>query len=1132
LNESFRRLFPTRAPALLLLPLVVAACIDDPTGPSALSIRTVGASPDTMWIGAPGEPIPTGVAIRITNLQSGEPVAGATVTWEAFGHNAVVVHGSAQSDAKGLATAVWQLGTSADEEQQLLVSVRSGQRNGQFRLRALAVPHVVAQLRLSVDSSTVVRLGDSLPIGVTAVDPFGNVFAPAAARLSSSDSTVGTVAGSVFVAGPRRGVTELEIVSDNVTARIPLRVVQHVAAIVPQTSALSFTSLGAELPIGYAVLDDRGRVVAETTAVLSVADTTVAQLSDTLVRASKAGSTELRFTVGTATTTIPVSVQQRVASLQLQRDTVRFDALRDTTTIQFVATDSLGFQVLNPDLVYDLSDGQVATLAGASLLEATNPGVAALTLRDPITGVSVTIPIIVQQRVATLQVFPIVFDALGDTLPIAVIALDRLGSAVVGPSLAYSIDDPGVATIESGGRLRSHGDGRAVVTVSDLDNGTTGSAYVVVWQRVASLALSADSLAFDALGDSVSLSFVARDRLGYLTTTADVSYSSSDAMRADVSVGGVVRSRSNGSTMVICQSNDGPADTLNVVVAQRFSRIHVDRDTLLFESLNAVLQVPAIPVDRLGSPVAGVGLSYSVDDPSVVDVDSTGQARAVATGSAEVLVTTGLDTARVALRVTQRLVRVVFPSDTIRFSALNDTMTLQATALDSLGFPVPVAVQISSVSDTSVLEVLSPATVRARAAGTAVVALTAAGLQSQAVVEVTPVPAEIEAGLDNPDRIQMITLDSLIPLSCRVRDRNGNVIDTMPSVVPSAAGRWTGQTCSDLRAQRSGFDTVRVRAGGVEADVPIMLAVRPVVSSPVGDYLQVDSLPAGTFQFSPSARRNSRGQMEIYFAAYPQNAGTWSALRTHLHRLVSSDGVRWVYDGVALQHNDSLCTMDGNGIEDVSIVPRADGPGWRMFFSAGGFNCYGWQVFSAVSADERTWVKEPGVRLTNGAAPPPAAPSAVPWPVGEGMVTEQLPSGEWRMIVGGYEHILPREDKFQLVEWRSPDQLSWSYVGPVLTTRDMPPAGQGTISHPSIREIAPGLWRMIFQGDDRFRSGWRGRIFSAVSTDQRSWQVEGELMGSPQTSFWACSLVDDRLVVIRQDVGAQRRLAIATIGMP
>jgi hypothetical protein len=491
LNETFRRLFRTRAPALLFLPFLLTACIDDPTGPSALSIRTVGASPDTMWIGAPGEPIPTGVAIRVSNVQNGEPVAGATVTWESFGPNGVVVHASAQSDAKGLATAVWQLGTSAGE-QQLLVSVRSGQRTGELKLRALAVPHVVAQLRISVDSLTVVRLGDSLPISVTAVDPYGNVFAPPDPRLSSSDTTVGTVAGSVFLAGPRRGATELEIVSNYVNARIPLRVVQHVAAIVPQTTALRFTSLGAELPIRYAVLDDRGRVVADTTAALSVADTTVAQLSDTLVRASKTGSTELRFAVGTATTTIPVEVQQRIASLRLQPDSIRFDALRDTATFQPVAVDSLGFPVPNPDLVYELSDGQVVTLAGASLLEAAGPGVSLLTLRDPVTSASVMMPIVVQQRVSTIQVAPITFDALGDTLPIAAIAVDRLGSAVIGASLTYSISNPGIATIEPDGRLRSQADGHAVVTVSDLDNGTTGSAEVIVDQVATNLSVAVD----------------------------------------------------------------------------------------------------------------------------------------------------------------------------------------------------------------------------------------------------------------------------------------------------------------------------------------------------------------------------------------------------------------------------------------------------------------------------------------------------------------------------------------------------------------------------------------------------------------------------------------------------------------
>ena len=136
------------------------------------------------------------------------------------------------------------------------------------------------------------------------------------------------------------------------------------------------------------------------------------------------------------------------------------------------------------------------------------------------------------------------------------------------------------------------------------------------------------------------------------------------------------------------------------------------------------------------------------------------------------------------------------------------------------------------------------------------------------------------------------------------------------------------------------------------------------------------------------------------------------------------------------------------------------------------------------------------------------------------------------MILGAYEQILPHEDKFQIVEWRSPDQVNWSYVGPMLTTRDMPAGGQGTIYSPTIRQIAPGLWRMIFSGDDRFQPGWRGRIWSAVSTDQQSWQLEDELMGGQQTRYWYASLVDEHLVFLRQDDGDHRRLAIATVTMP
>ena len=94
-------------------------------------------------------------------------------------------------------------------------------------------------------------------------------------------------------------------------------------------------------------------------------------------------------------------------------------------------------------------------------------------------------------------------------------------------------------------------------------------------------------------------------------------------------------------------------------------------------------------------------------------------------------------------------------------------------------------------------------------------------------------------------------------------------------------------------------------------------------------------------------------------------------------------------------------------------------------------------MFSAVSSDERNWTIEPGVRLSNTLDGELAEVGPIPWPVGEGLVVRQLPDGSWRLIVGGMEHVDPWEDKFQIVEWRSTDQLTWVYADTLLTTRQL-----------------------------------------------------------------------------------------------
>lgn len=475
-------------------------------------------------------------------------------------------------------------------------------------------------------------------------------------------------------------------------------------------------------------------------------------------------------------------------------------------------------------------------------------------------------------------------------------------------------------------------------------------------------------------------------------------------------------------------------------------------------------------------------------------------------------------------------IRFNIPS--VQFNSIGDSLRVFAQALDSLERPIDSAHFSYSSSDSRVLLVGKGGEVRSRGNGTAaVIATELGGATDSILVTVSQVTDTLEATLMDTSAIVSLNLGDPIPLTCRAVDRNGYPLASPPLVTPGNRSTVTMAPCPNAVAERSGIDTLTVSSGALSVRIPIILALRPVVSSPVGEFLVIDSAPGEIGNWAPSMRRNSGGELEVYYASFSMTPDSTGYTRGDLHRLTSSDGHHFRYAGIALRHDPDICALDGRGIENIVIAPREDGPGWRMFYAGGTDPCYGWQVLSAISSDELHWTKEPGVRLSNGGTVPPEAPVYAPWPVGEGMVVDHLPDGTWRLLTGGYEHLLPYEDKFQIVEWRSPDQLNWSYVGPVLTTRDMPPEANASVYSPTIREFAPGLFRMIFTGDNRHDPDGRSRLWSAVSTDGAHWQVEGELMGAVGTDLYYATLVDERLVFVRNDAGGHPLLATATVIM-
>src|SRR5262249_38071967 len=159
------------------------------------------------------------------------------------------------------------------------------------------------------------------------------------------------------------------------------------------------------------------------------------------------------------------------------------------------------------------------------------------------------VPVVVQQLVRTIDVSPIFFDALGDTITPVITPRDRLGYPVADAVLTAEVSDSNVTYIGAGGKLHSPAPGHATLTIRDAARGTTTTTDVTVHQRIAALALDVDSLAFDALQDTSALRVVGRDRLGALVADAPArtSYLSTDPVVIAVAANGVAHSAGNGS---------------------------------------------------------------------------------------------------------------------------------------------------------------------------------------------------------------------------------------------------------------------------------------------------------------------------------------------------------------------------------------------------------------------------------------------------------------------------------------------------------------------------------------------------------------------------------------------------------
>lgn len=427
-----------------------------------------------------------------------------------------------------------------------------------------------------------------------------------------------------------------------------------------------------------------------------------------------------------------------------------------------VAGVSVAFAVASGSLSAATVNTDAAGLASVTWTLGSAGGAQALTVTSAgLTGSPLTVLANnVGGAVATTTVAP-AFDtltAIGATRTLAATARDA-GNAVVPGVYTWLSRTPGVATVDTTGRVTAVADGTAWIIATEA-GGTRDSSRIVVQQRLATINVTPGTRNV-YLSGTAPFTASAVDGLGVpLTVQPTITWSTASTAIASITAGGVATGVGLGSTQVRATSGTitGVA-TLNVLTP--ILRIAVVRDSIGFTvsdtfSLAALARTRsyrAVAYDTLDAVMTGVTFTWASSNPSVASLDSittsTARATALANGFTAVRATAQGVTGTAALTVAQVMQSIEITPASVTV-AVTGSAVLTARRRDANNYYIP--------GGTFTFTSLAPATATVSATGvvtgvalgsTSVTATSGAVTSAPATVTVAAtVPAAISFGRD------------------------------------------------------------------------------------------------------------------------------------------------------------------------------------------------------------------------------------------------------------------------------------------------------------------------------------------------------------------------------------------------
>ena len=338
---------------------------------------------------------------------------------------------------------------------------------------------------------------------------------------------------------------------------------------------------------------------------------------------------------GTTEPPTPPPDPPRPTTVTVSPATAELPALGATVQLSAEVRDQNGQTMAGAAVTWASSAAEVAAVSNAGLVAAAGNGTATITATAGSASGSATIT--VAQEVSAVAVSPAA-DTLvaGDTLRLAAEAADANGHPVAEVEFSWASSDTLVSVVDTTGLVTGVGMGEVEITATS--SGVAGHAELtVVAPAPTTIAVSPDSVALTALGQTVRLTAEVRDQVGRVMEGVPVSWSSADTTVAAVDSLGLVTAAGNG-TATITATAGSASGSATITVAQEVSAVAVTpaADTLV---AGDTLRLVAEAADANGHPVAEVEFSWASSDTLVAVVDDAGLVTGVGAGEAEVTAT-------------------------------------------------------------------------------------------------------------------------------------------------------------------------------------------------------------------------------------------------------------------------------------------------------------------------------------------------------------------------------------------------------------------------------------------------------------------------------------------------------------